>query len=125
MSPQSKEKAKKASPTIVCTRGIDTTRGPFWLYIAVSPEKYEEFIHHTAEKRAPLMFQEYGEILKYGFDEIVPKSVKQEMKEKHGYDESIIQELEKEQTAYLKEKSAEETIRFTELAAMMKQKQQP
>lgn len=75
--------ASREYPLIVCDRGISENGGHYWLYIAVKPDKYTEFIC-LLRKWRPVRFKEYGEILRYGYDVEVPESVRKEMKELYG-----------------------------------------
>jgi len=108
---------------VVLDRGTLEDNSPYWAYVAVKPSKYTEFMQ-LGKTRQPKRIADYGDILRYGFDDDVPDSVRQEMKAEHGYDEAFEDKLgetiKAERMNFLKQK---ETQRIGDIVAMLKQKQ--
>jgi hypothetical protein len=94
---------------------------PYWAYIAVKPSKYEEFKRITAAHQ-PIVLADYGNILKYGFDQQVPDAVKEEMKREYAWDDNYLttlaNDVKKEQGVFIKK---QEEMRITDIVAMLKQ----
>ena len=111
---------------IALDHGLSTDGKAYWLYIKMPPHKYGEFVR-LAASRAAVSFDDFGEIIRYGYQGQVPDSVKSEMKEKHNIDEKYMQWLEqdyeKARQAYLKEKEAHDNKRIGDIVAMLKKQQ--
>lgn len=84
---QSQGLENSSAPLIVCDRGTTDRGDPYWLYLLVNPEKYEEYMRLTAEHTL-IRFEDYGTILKYGYGKEIPESVRQEIREEYDYDDS-------------------------------------
>jgi len=128
MTEEELAEADRTSSIVVFDRGVNRDGRSYWLYILLKPSKYIEYMRLAAAKnRKPMKFDEYGELLDYGYDKDVPVPIKQKMKELYGCDENypmrIEQEVEKARTAYLKEEREKDTARFKDLATMLKEKQ--
>lgn len=95
---------------------------PYWAYVAVQPSKYAEFIAATKARRR-ITLNEYGRVVKYGFDAVVPDAVKEEMKRDYGFDDQYLDNMAKkageEMTAFNKKKEAN---RLDDIVAMLKKK---
>ncbi|NBX03990.1 MAG: hypothetical protein EBR02_08045 [Alphaproteobacteria bacterium] len=108
---------------IVLDSGIMEDGAPYWAYIAIKPSHYKEFMRMTRQGQ-PIILEEYGEILKHGFDEHVPLEAVDAMREEYGFDENYVEKLGKKlvevQTVFIKQR---ENQRLTDIVAMMKKKQ--
>ncbi len=93
------------SSVIVLDDGVLDDGTPYWLYIAVKPSKYREFMRLIRE-RQPMLFKDYGVIVRYGFEKEAPPAVKEEMKRLHGCDDHfmtiVAKEVKEAQTVFLK-----------------------
>lgn len=111
---------------VIFDRGQTSDGRTYWLYIGVNPAKYKEFLRQSV-RRMPMKYQNYGTILRYGFDKEVPPAVREEMKAKYGsnsdYQKWIEDSVEKEKQQFRKEKEAQEDKRIGNIVAMLKQKQ--
>jgi len=111
------------SVVIVYNRGKLEDGSPYWLYIAVKPSKYREYVEKTS-KHEMITFSDYGEIIKYGYEESVPDDIRIEMEREYGCNENYLDTLTKklraEQVAFLNKK---EDKRITDIVAMLKKKQ--
>src|SRR4051812_14891311 len=83
---------------IVLDRGTLQNGAVYWAYVSVKPSRYREFLQ-LGKERKPKRLTDYGAILLYGFDPVVPESVKAEMKRKHGFDENYLAQLSQEARA--------------------------
>jgi|SRR5579884_2630732 len=105
------------SAVIVRVIGTLDTGGPFWLYLAVKPSKYAEFMQCEGSIR----YADYGTVLRYGFDKEVPAAIKEEMKQSHGCDDSflaaVIGEAKAAQAKFLKQQEGQ---RLNDIVAMLK-----
>jgi len=123
MTPEELAAADKDSAVIVCDYGTSADGRPYWVYLAVKPSMYKQFLKETAAHR-PISFEEYGEILKYGYDQEVPLAVKEEMKLKYNFDDQYMAKLTQKviqaQIVFFKNK---ETQRIGDIVAMLKKKQ--
>ncbi len=112
------------SAITVLDRGVTADGTPYWLYIDVKPSKFQDFVR-AVRSGTPKVFEDYGTILKFGYDKEVPESVKEEMKQQYGFDENCIENLKKdiraEQKKFLEKK---EDNRIGDIVAMLKKKQQ-
>jgi len=110
------------SSVIELNQGILNDGTPYWAYIAVKPSRYKEFKRLIAEQQ-PILLTEDGNILKFGFDEIVPTSVREEMKQEHGWDDKCLTTLTAEvkaaQGTFLKQ---QEDMRIADIVSMLKKK---
>jgi hypothetical protein len=117
--------ADKDSSVIVEDRGRLDDGRPYWLYIAVLPSKYNEYMRLTSQ-HAPIDVYQYGTILRYGFDAEVPSSVKEEMRERYGCDDhfmaTLAQDVKAAQAALMER---QENNRINDIVAMLKKKQAP
>jgi hypothetical protein len=108
------------SAVIVLSSGMLENGTPYWVYIAVKPSRYEEFLKVTAA-RQPLCIDDYGVVLKYGLDKEVPAAIKEEMKREHGCDDNYLatltQDIKKAQSEFLKE---QEEQKLGDIVAMLK-----
>ena len=108
---------------IVLDRGEMENGSFYWAYIAIKPSRYKEFMRITGERR-PIVLDEFGEILKHGFDEHVPQEAIDAMREEYGFDDQYVEKLGgrmvQVQSAFMKSR---ETQRLTDIVAMMKAKQ--
>ena len=84
--------------TIVLVYGMLETGGPFWVYVAVKPSKYQAFL--TAQKEGKIdlyTFDEFGEIIISGEGRMPPDEVTLKVAEMYQTDPStIFQAIEKE-----------------------------
>lgn len=117
---------EEGASIIVLSQGRCDDGRAYWLYIAVKAGRYDEFMR-LARAHQRTVFADYGTILRYGYAEQVPETVKQEMKEGYGWDDnyviSVRQDIEYARVAFLKEESTKDTTRFIEHATMLKHKQ--
>ena len=90
------------------------------------PSKYREF-RELAARREIVCFEEYGEVLYYGYERRVPDAIRQEMAEEYGIDEEymrwLIEDGELARRLFLKEKEAEDDKRIGEIVAMLKKRE--
>ncbi len=111
------------SPVIVFDRGTLDDGTPYWVYVAVKPSKYVEFMKLLTASAA-MIHDHYGEILKFGFEKEVPASVKQEMKEKYGCEDNFREKLVKEfavaQEIFVRQ---QEAAHVADVVEMLKKKQ--
>lgn len=81
----------------------------YWVYVAIKPSNYKAFLQATADQQL-VHYNNYGTILKYGFEEEVPSAIKEEMKLKYSFDENYVQwlaqDVQKAQGAFLAEQKA-------------------
>jgi hypothetical protein len=96
---------------------------PYWVYAVVKPSKYAEFMECTKAGK-PIAFKQYGTVLKSGQGTQVPDSVKQEMKEKFGFDDDyearLLTEVREAQAIFGEQ---QEAARIAEIVEMLKRKQ--
>lgn len=122
LTAQELAEADKDSSVIVEDKGTMANGEPYWVYIAVKPSKYAEFMQLTSQRK-PLNMYEYGKLLAYGFESEVPAAVKAEMKVRYGCDDNFMTTLAKEvreaQTEFIKQ---QETQRISDIVAMLKKK---
>lgn len=122
MTEEELEEADAHSYIVVCYFDTTDDGRPYWLYLAVKPSKYREFMCRT-ENHQPVRFKDYGDILRYGFDKDIPLEVKREMKEKYGCDdhymEFIIQDIQNAENTFQEENNQ----RIANIVAMLKKKQ--
>ncbi len=108
------------SSVIELDRGRLENGTPYWAYVAVRPSRYKEFKRVTAEHR-PFRLRDYGIVLKHGFDEAVPLSIKEEMKRDYGCADSFLvalaADVRKAQAAFVRER---EHLRIGNIVAMLK-----
>lgn len=116
----------KDSYIIVYDRGLSDGERPYWAYIAVRPSKYEKFITCVAERKS-IHFTDYGDILRFGFDEDAPEYVKQEMAFIYGcnddYINLVLRDIEHAQAIFRHEQEVHENTRINEIVALLKKKQ--
>lgn len=110
------------SSFIVYDDGILADGSHFWLYIAVKPSKYREFVDKT-KRREMINYPDYGDIIKFGREEIVPAAIKDEMKQQYGFDDNyeavVIDKFKKAQMEFL---TKQETARINDIVSMLKKK---
>ena len=108
------------SSVIELNQGILNDGTPYWAYIAVTPSRYKDFKRLTADHQ-PILLTEYGNILKFGFDDRVPTSVREEMKHNHGWDDTFLTTLAADvkaaQATFLKQ---QEDMRIADIVSMLK-----
>jgi hypothetical protein len=96
---------------------------PFWAYVAIKPSHYDAFMH-AQSAHIPIVLEEYGEILRYGFDTDVPVSIQDEMKRRYGCDDnyecSVAEKVKAAQLAFLQ---TQETSQLNDIVAMLRKKQ--
>ena len=109
---------------IICfTSGLMEDGRPYWVYLAVKPNKYQEFKKLTDEGKG-MTFSDYGTVVAGGFGKEVPASVKQEMKEKYGFEDLSQRDLTKqfyEAQAFFVQQQESEHI--ADIVEMLKKKQ--
>ena len=109
---------------IVLDRGTIEDGTPYWAYVAVRPSRYEEFMR-LGKNRQPKRINDYGAILKYGFDAEVPYDVRQFMEQANGFDDHFEEKLAaKVKTARIEFLKQQESQRISDIVAMLKKKQQ-
>jgi hypothetical protein len=95
------------------TIGTTDDGKPYWMYAAIVPSLYQDFIAAAAAGQR-IEINDYGYALKFGFDAVPPAEVKEEMKRKYGFDENyeakLAAEIEKERKAFL-ERQEDERIK--------------
>jgi len=106
---------------ILCyTTGVLDDGRPYYAYIAVTPSRYSEFMQKT-KARYVMVLGEYGTVIAAGFETEAPAEVKQEMRDKYGFDEEyqekLIQRVRAEQDTFMK---AKEDKRIMDIVAMLK-----
>jgi len=110
------------SAIIVYHEGILEDGSPYWVYVAVKPSKYKAFTDKASRKEV-IEYNQYGEIIQYGFDTVVPESIKELMKREYGCDDKfmdvLVADFKAAQASFLKE---QENKRISEFIAMMKNK---
>ena len=108
------------SSVIELNHGTLNDGTPYWAYIAVKPSRYKDFKRLTADHQ-PIRLTEYGNILKFGFDDLVPTSVREEMKQKHGCEDAFLTTLAADvkaaQATFLKQ---QEDMRIADIVSMLK-----
>jgi hypothetical protein len=108
---------------IVFDEGTLKDGSPYWAYIAIKPSKYATFMTLT-QRGEPIALEEYGRLIKHGFEAEVPRAVKEAMKQDYGFDDAYItklgQRLVEAQTTFLKQR---ETVRISDIVAMLKNQQ--
>jgi hypothetical protein len=108
------------SAFIVYDDGILADGSHFWLYIAVKPSKYRDFMDKT-KRREMINYPDYGDIIKFGRDEIVPAAIKDEMKQQYGFDDNyeavVIDKFKKAQIEFL---AKQEKSRIDDIVSMLK-----
>lgn len=108
------------SAVIVRDQGILENGRPYWIYIAVKPSMYQKYLRAVAERRM-VRFDEYGAILKYGFEMRIPSAIQEEMEQRYQFDEKymdiLAQKVKEAQIAFLKNK---ENQRLGDLVAMLR-----
>jgi len=77
---------------LVLTRADDAAGKPIYVYLSVFPSKYAEYIEAHLEAR-PIIFEDFGTVLKTGPGYPPPKVIMQEMEEKHGFNHNFEQEF--------------------------------
>lgn len=109
--------ADPKSAVIVRIIGTLDSGGPFWLYLAVKPSKYKEFM----QREGSIRYADYGTVLRYGFEKGVPAAVTEEMKQCHGCDDgflaAVIGEAKAAQAKFLKQQEGQ---RLNDIVAMLK-----
>lgn len=114
--------ADPGAAVIVLDDGVLPDGSPYWLYIAVRPSKYKEFLR-LVRSRAPLCFADYGTVLRYGFESEVPAGVQEEMGRQYGCDDAfmakVATEVKAAQQLFLRQ---QEEKRLTDIVAMLKKK---
>lgn len=78
MTEQEIQTVSEGGKVILYDHGQTTDGRPYWLYIDVLPDKYAEYIRRS-QARETIHYQDYGTIIKYGFEENIPDSVRREM----------------------------------------------
>jgi hypothetical protein len=113
------------SSFIVYDDGILADGSHFWLYIAVTPSKYREFVDKT-KRREMINYSDYGDIIKFGREKVVPAAIKDEMKQQYGFDDNyeavVIDKFKKAQIEFL---TKQETARINNIVAMLKKRESP
>jgi hypothetical protein len=108
---------------IVLDTGTFEDGTPYWAYVGIKPSKYSTFMGMTSQQKL-IAFEDYGTILKHGFEKEVPAHIKEEMKNNHNFDEHYIERLRKDiidtQTVFLKQQEAK---RINDIVSMLKNKQ--
>lgn len=89
--------ADEQSVVVVLDRGLLEDGSPYWAYVAVMPSKYAEFMR-LASERTPLVLEEFGAIIRHGFEQDVPAAVKEAMKQEVGFDENLLDTILKDVT---------------------------
>jgi hypothetical protein len=108
---------------IVLDQGTMRNGNPYWVYLAVKPSKYKEFIQATKARKS-ITHKNFGTVLKYGFDKQVPLAAQEEMKQKHGFDENYLQKLAKDlKAAKTQFDKQQEDKKIGDIVAMLKMKQ--
>lgn len=124
MTAEELAKADNGIPMIILTTGSLEDNTPYWAYVEVKPSRYKEFMN-SSESGKILALDDYGSVIKYGFEEEVPLHVKEEMARLHGCDEDYMKKLaekiRKAQTEFLKE---QENKRISGIVTMLKNKPQ-
>lgn len=114
--------ADPAAAVIVLDDGVLEDGSPYWLYIAVKPSKYKEFLG-LLRSQARMRLADYGTILRYGFEKEVPASVKEEMKRQYGCDDAfmakVAADVKAEQQLFLRQ---QEDRRLADIVSMLKKK---
>src|ERR1700722_20616953 len=80
---------------VVLDRGVHSDGRHCWAYVAVRPSRYEAFLD-VIKSGQPKIYKDYGVVLHYGDGEDVPAGVKEEMKDKYGFDDNFMANLEQE-----------------------------
>jgi len=110
------------SYAIVLNRDVLPDGTSFWVYAAIKPSKYQQYLWECAMQH-PIILNDYGNILKCGFGEDVPADVKVEMKTQYGIDENFMAKLKadvlKAHEMFLRSK---EEQRIGDIVAMLKKK---
>jgi hypothetical protein len=108
---------------VVRDQGVLKSGKPYWVYLAVKPSKYKEFMQ-AAKAHKTIRHKDYGKILKHGFDKIIPSTVQEEMKQKYGCDENYIDNLaQKLKAARTQFDKKQEDKKIGDIVAMLKKKQ--
>jgi hypothetical protein len=109
---------------IICfVEGTLDDATPYWVYLALKPSKYASFISVT---KAPQTFllSDYGTVLRYGTEALVPVEAQEQMKCEYGFDDRYVDKLvkkaEAEQDRFLKQN---EERRLGDIVAIMKKNQ--
>lgn len=83
--------------TIVLIYGMLANSSPFWLFAAVKPSKYKDFIAaQTAGKLDLYHFEEFGEIIVSGEGKAPPDDITLKVAEMYQTDPSKLMEAAKE-----------------------------
>ena len=80
-----------ATRTIVLVYGMLESGGPFWVFVAVKPSRYQPFL--TAQKDGSLdlrQFESYGEIIVSGEGRMPPDEVTLKIAEMYQTDPAVI-----------------------------------
>jgi eukaryotic-like serine/threonine-protein kinase len=119
------QKADADSSVIVYDDGTLDDGKPYWLYIAVTPSKYAEFMELTSNGKK-IVYSDFGKILEYGWEKKVPASMKQKMKEKYDCDDDFMKKFTKDfkeaQVLFLQH---QEAARIADIVEMLKKKREP
>lgn len=95
---------------------------PYWVYLAVKPSKYKEFMQ-AAKAHKTIRHKDYGKIVKRGFDKHIPLAVQEEMKQKYGFDDDYTNTLaQKLKAARTKFDKQQEDQKIGDIVAMLKMK---
>ncbi len=116
------EKADRTSSIIAFTNGVAADGRPYYAYLAVKPSKYREFYELTANRQV-LQLNDFGEIIKGGFEVSPPADIISFMRDEYGFDENYEKALQDEVTRQRGKFTAkQEEKRLMDIVAMMKAK---
>jgi eukaryotic-like serine/threonine-protein kinase len=113
------------SSITVFDRGTLSTGDRYWAYVKVRTSKYEEYME-AARSHRTIRLKDFGTIVRSGFGDTVPETVKEEMKRDYGCDdhymERLREQVKKEQNEFLRQQEDEKLARIVD---MLKKKQKP
>ncbi len=116
------EQADEDVSIIVLDQGLLEDDRPYWAYIAVKPSMYAEFIYNTSQQ-IEVDLEDYGEIIKMGYEEEVPAWAMEEMRSQYNFDDQYVEKLGQKilvvQTSFLQQR---ELKRIYAIVAMLKKR---